>query len=597
MTEETMERVALWLTLAALTLGSVWAAETPAGKSSLNDRLLKAYLEKHPEADADGDGVLTAFEHEQYLPQDILKKLAKGTRHEHHMVAMRDGVKLATEVFLPPGEGRRATVLMRPAYGRWTVGGYAARYREEGFVFVVQDLRGKGDSEGSRDGRFPDRYGFGVGSFQIDIDDGADALAWVAKQPWSNGRIAMTGGSGRGMAAIMAMWSASPHLTMCAPGNTGGCGMLYWLYHDGVAKWSLNWLHHRGARVPEWPKPHTRPFDVAEWRAFTAGRAAKFQGIYTDDTGWYDPMGASALDNFALLQDTGRAFIRVNPRGHGGVSGLEYPRAMWPRGVVFPGIADVLRGKTPPAGTKSTMVYYLMGDVRRKGAPGNEYRVTHVWPVPHEPTSLYLAPGGTLRRETVKDEALAGTWHHDPRKPTPTLGGHYNWRGDLSGPHDQRPLRKRADVLYFVSEPLAEPLTITGEVRAELFVDTDVPDTTYVVKLVDIYPDGYEAIVREGAAMLRYRGGWGEAAPPAEKGTVYKVPASLGSTALVFDAGHRVAALVTSSSDPAYEVHPNTYEPAPSFEESPVATNRLHAGGERASKLILPVVPLEYGKE
>ncbi|MBM4045698.1 MAG: CocE/NonD family hydrolase, partial [Planctomycetes bacterium] len=185
-----------------------------------------------------------------------------------------------------------------------------------------------------------------------------------------------------------------------------------------------------------------------------------------------------------------------------------------------------------------------------------------------------------------KDASL--TYEYDPRNPAPSLGGNYGL-GTKSGPHDQRPLKDRKDVLRFVTEPLAEPVAITGKVWAELHVSSDAPDTEFVAKLVDIYPDGYEAMMRESVMLARYWQGLDKPAPM-EKGKVYTLKMDLWSTALVFNRGHRIAVLVTSSSNPAYEVHPNSYEPVMSMDKAPVALNAIHLSADHASRLILPVV-------
>jgi len=565
-------------------------------KSSLNDDTLRNFFRKYPDSDSDEDGILMEFEYRHYLPKNALKGMTDGTHHEHYMVPMRDGVNMATEVFLPDGEGPWPVILMRPAYGRWNAAGYAKRYKDEKFVFIMQDLRGKGDSEGSSVGDFPDRYGFGSESFEIDLDDGYDTLEWIAAQPWSNGRVGMIGGSGRGVGSVMALWSGSSNLTVCAPGNTGGNGMLYWLFEEGgVAKWSYaSWAKHRIYRAKEWPKPNTRTFDVQKWRDFIATRVPDNTSWYMDNTGWFDPLCNSALDNFAALQESGRAFVIVAARGHGGLSGLKYPSVSVRKDSYFPVMTDLLNGKEP-ANSTSTLLYYLMGDADSTNSVANQWRISNVWPVPNTPIALNLHADGTL---SSKAPATASTreWQYDPRNPAPSLGGHYQWRGDVSGPHDQRPLHERNDVLHFVSELLEEPVAITGKIKANLFVETDVPDTTYVVKLVDVYPDGYEAIIREGAAMLRYRDGWEQTAPPAEKDTVYSMEVTLGSTAQVFEKGHRIAVIVTSSSKPAYEVHPNSYEPVHSFDNSPIASNQLHLSAKYPSQIILPVVDIQTGK-
>ncbi len=249
-----------------------------------------------------------------------------------------------------------------------------------------------------------------------------------------------------------------------------------------VAKWSYaTWAKHRIYRATEWPKPNTRTFDVQRWRDFIAARVPDNTSWYMDNTGWFDPLCASALDNFEALQDSGRAFVVVAARGHGGISGLKYPATVSPQYSCFPEMADLLNGKEPTDST-STLVYFLMGDAHRTDGVGNHWRISNVWPVPNTPTAMHLYADGTLSLKKPTSSKSVLSWKYDPRNPAPSLGGHYQWRGDLSGPHDQRPLLERSDVLHFVSEPMEEPLAITGKIKANLFVETDVPDTTFVVK-------------------------------------------------------------------------------------------------------------------
>ncbi len=116
----------------------------------------------------------------------------------------RDGVKLAANVFLPAGQGPFAVVLSRTPYLKDALGdlaGYSAKkYTDAGYAFVMQDVRGKGRSEGFYEAFIPD------------LEDGYDTVEWVAKQPWSNGRVGMVGGSALGITTNLAAMGAPPHL-------------------------------------------------------------------------------------------------------------------------------------------------------------------------------------------------------------------------------------------------------------------------------------------------------------------------------------------------------------------------------------------------
>ncbi len=552
-----------------------------AGSDSRSNGALAVYLRDNPEADADADGTLTQAEMEAHRLRQALAPFPEGTRHEHVMMPMRDGVRLATEVFLPAGEGKWPVVLMRTPYGRWRALSYYERVKDHAVAFVVQDVRGDGDSEG-RETVEPE-------SFDNEIEDSADTAEWIAGQPWCNGRVIMIGGSGHGMAAVMAVYSNSPHVTACCPGNSGGHAHLYWLYHNGVRRKLYGWLSNKSVPVPEWPKPTTTPFDPDEWHRFCRERAKDNRIWFINNGGWYNIFSESQVDNFAALSGTGRAFLQINAGTHGQMQGLEYPAARWPEGVKSVSLGELIEGKEP-ADTRSRLLYYLMGDVTDPQAPGNVWQVAYKWPVDHTPVRFYMHRDGSLSRNAPAEPDASLTYRYDPRDPVPTIGGDI-LSADNAGPRDQRPLMARGDVLRFQTGPLSEPLAVTGKLWAELHVSSDVPDTTFMAKLIDVYPDGRQALVRDSAIMARYWQGSDRPAP-VEKGTVYRLMMDMWSTAIVFNAGHRIAVHVTSSNSPKYEVHPNSYEPVRSYDASPVASNTLHVSSSHPSCVILPVVPL-----
>ena len=512
----------------------------------------------------------------------VRAKLPPGTRHEFVMMPLRDGVKLATDVFLPEGPGPWPVSLLRTPYSRFDARGYAAMDGVPS-VTVVQNQRAKYGSEG-------------VGTFRPEdaaneIDDGYDCIAWIARQPWCSGKIAMWGSSGHGVCATNALWSNSPHLTLVSTNITGDNLYLYWAFSNGARRQMYTWLSQRTLKITDWPRPTTMAFDVQRYQMLVKERAAKSQVFYRDNAGWFDLFSEAALDHFTLLAPTGRAYVRVGPGGHGPIGGLKYPSAKFPYAAVagVPSVKEILTGS--PQQEKSVLVYYLMGDVKDPDAPGNCYLASSVWPVPNTPTSYYARKDGTLTRTppTAQDASL--TFAYDPANPVPSTGG--NWAiGERSGPHDQRPLADRKDILRFATEPLSEPVGITGKVWVELAVSSDVPDTMFTVKLVDIYPDGYEAVYRASAGLARYWQGLDKPAP-LEAGRVYRLMLDCWSTAVVFNRGHRIGLHISSSDAPAYEVHPNTYDPVHSASEVRVAHNTIHLSAAHATRLILPVVAKE----
>ena len=231
--------------------------------------------------------------------------------------------------------------------------------------------------------------------------------------------------------------------------------------------------------------------------------------------------------------------------------------------------------------------YFLMGDPFDEEAPGNEWRTAARWPPPAETVSYYLDAAGVLRSDRPSTAGV-DSYTYDPRDPVPTVGGNNLFLP--RGPLDQRKVGERQDVLEYLTPPLEQPVQVVGRVKAELFVSTDAPDTDFVAKLVDVYPDGYEALVLDQPFRLRYRDGLDDPRR-AEKGTVYRIDMNLWTTALVFNRGHRIALHVTSSNAPRFEPHSNTWEPVLDFDaEARVARNGIHRGVEHASRLLLPIV-------
>jgi len=140
---------------------------------------------------------------------------------------MRDGAKLSTTVYLPPGEGVFPTVLVRTAYNR--LGMQGVEFARRGMAFVAQDCRGRYDSEGEW---YP---------FVHEQADGEDTLAWVARQPWCNGRVGMFGDSYLAATQFYAALSGSEHLCAINPRFMAGDCWKRAYYCDGAFSLGLTW--------------------------------------------------------------------------------------------------------------------------------------------------------------------------------------------------------------------------------------------------------------------------------------------------------------------------------------------------------------------
>jgi predicted acyl esterase len=497
------------------------------------------------------------------------------------MVPMRDGVRLSTDVYRPAGSGAWPAIVQRTPYNR-----RAARQPEQaaglvdrGYVYVVQDWRGQFGSEGKYDSLSPE------GGER----DGYDTVEWIAGQPWCNGKVGIMGGSGPGIAALQTVIARPPHLVAAAVSVATAFPHERQALNGGVMQnQSARWLAQRGFPVPEWPRPSTWIVDqvlVGSSRPPAAETPNPVALLHVG--GWFDIFGDAPLTQLAR-QDPHRSRAIVGPTGHGGrTTELPFPSARH----AGPSQADWfdywLKGARNGALDAAPVRYYLMGDARNPRAPGNVWKEAERWPVPHQPASFFLRFDGSLTRAEPGVTDAARGYRNDPRDPVPTLGG--SIMGPVQGPSDQRPLAGRADILRFATAPLETPVEITGPARAELWITSDAPDTTFMVKLLDRYPDGYEALILDSAIMTRYRDGFVDPTP-LEPGRRYKLAVELGSTALVFDQGHQIAVHVSSSSAPKFEVHPNTFAGVRSYDEAKVARNTVHVSKAHASRLILPLI-------
>lgn len=571
--------------IAALLLGLTVLAAEPADKvASLPNAIPGAaqFLQKYPASDLNADGILTAAEKEQFCEEETIRQLGGGYTYRREMVAMRDGVKLATAVFVPPGDGPFPAVIIRTAYGIWAAALFEpATFANQGVAFITQDLRGDGESEGAGT--------FDPTSFDNEINDGYDTIDWIAKQTWCNGRVGITGQSGHGFAAYMAYLARHPNLVTANTNISGGNAWLYWTFHNGVTREMYNgWIPQRNVVIPQWPRPTIKLFDHQAYGRVVTSAAQDNATAFIARTGWYDIFAESALDYFRDFAADGNVFIRVDAAGHGNMSGRSFPPRPVPPEWVLPNQVALLKDPAAARPASSRMLYYQMGDPTDPTAPGNCYKVTDVWPVPHTPVSYFMKADGSLDTTTPDNATNALSFTYDPRNPVPSVGGDVFIHQGV-GPRDQRELKERTDILRFSSAPLTQPLEITGKVLADLYVSSDVTDTTFTAKLVDVYPDGYEAVVRDSIIMGRFHKGFDQQ-HPLKKGEVYKLRLDMWSTSLVVNKGHRLAVHISSSNSPKYDVHPNTFAQVASFKDVPIATNKIHLSAAHASCIILPIV-------
>lgn len=476
-------------------------------------------------------------------------------------------------------------------YNKDGVKGLAQGFNKAGMAVVGQDCRGRYASQGD------------YVPFRTDREDGYDTIEWIAAQPWCSGKVGMWGGSALGITTNLAASTNPPHLVagfvIVAPAS--------WrteiLFPGGV--WLKNlvdgWMdaqNSRDVRV-EWSRraPSDPYFDWQEIPRYYNNINVPIYNI----GGWFDIFATGSVKNFVGLQTQGAPGARGNQKllmaaaGHGPITPRwkEYPNGGGNTGAADPirWFSYWLKGEQNGVMSEPPIRYFVMGDAENPFAPGNEWRTADKWP-PAEftPTSYYLNAGGGLSTTTPASEGPSKSeYAYDPADPVKSVGG-----ANLilaRGPLDQREIGECQDYLRFNSAPLDAPVQILGSVTVDLNVQTDAPDTDFMAKLVDVYPDGYEALLSDLGQRLRYRHGLDKEAPmtPDE---IAPITIDLGPTAYIFDRGHRIAVHVSSSNAPRFDPNPNTGKPLRTDDETRVAHNALYHDAAHPSRVTLPVVPL-----
>jgi putative CocE/NonD family hydrolase len=543
------------------------------------------------------------------------------------MIPMRDGVRLATDVYRParggaPIAGLFPVIVTRSPYNRAGERRKAIQFAEYGYVFVAQDCRGRYASEGHlvplvNEGR-----------------DGYDTIEWAAAQSWSNGKVATTGASYLAMDQLAAALERPPHLTAMylAVGSQnfyfdsayrGGVPSLGWpvwillmaatspqAAHDPKLAASLNdlvkspapWLaqsrQRRGEVFNGFPDEKKAYEDFYEHPLFDSYWKQKgfdiadYYGQMKDVpmlfvSGWYDQFADATLQNFTELsrrqKSPKKLLMGPWPHGYGksfcGNASFGSEAALDEPALWFDWFDHWLKGASFKVIPDEPVRYYRMGGGDGPSAgkfyPGGGWRTAPSWPPPGESVvRFYLHSEGQLNKTPPKAEKPQN-YRFDPADPAPTRGGRYN----ATCIQNQAGLENRADVLSFSTAPLSVPIDLTGMVRATLWISSDAPDTDFTAKLMDVYPGGYAMNLADGQIRASHREG-DSSLKMLQPGKAYRVEIELGSTSNLVASGHRIRLDISSGNYPKLE---------PSSRK---ALNRIYHDARRASFVELPGVPV-----
>jgi len=412
----------------------------------------------------------------------------------HQPVAMRDGVRLYADVYRPSAPGRWPTLVVRTPYGVQRDGVHAGmiRFAQNGYAVVVQDVRGRYESEGNWE------------PFRHEAEDGYDTIEWAARQPWSNGKVATQGGSYLGHVQWRAASLNPPHLVAAFPAVASTNIYANWLTQGGAYRLSFNYgwgvvrmpnrimlpqywhtesyspeelqydhiLLHLPLRDGDLESAHYEVTHYREWLKHSS-YDAYWKAISDEENfekitvpvhtqgGWFDIFLAGTIHGYTGMRQRGgserarnESRMVIGPWGHGPSQkygdidfGAQARFSLLDRELAW--FDHYLKSANNGIDREPPVRIFYMG--------ANVWRSQQDWPIPGTKfTEFYLENGRKLGvAPPASDEP--DTYRYDPTHPVPTLGGN-NCCGTptAAGPRDQRPIEQRPDVLSFTSEALSQ---------------------------------------------------------------------------------------------------------------------------------------------
>ncbi len=502
---------------------------------------------------------------------------------------MPDGAELATDVYLPPGEVPVPVLLLRTPYGKGAHLQEGLGWAGQGFGFVVQDVRGRYDSGGRWEPYVHERA------------DGANALSWVADQPWCDGSVALIGGSYGSFTAWTAALSKHPAVravislvpAVGAHACYGPGGVLYLASH---ARW---WLANGDGAVRREglfeAMYRTAPGILAELPVQAIGHR-----LWADLPTWFDPVqdGPGTVPDYAVTDDE-LAMLDIPSLHVGGwydgfldrtlhqwrIAGSALPARPLRALVIGPWTHDLQTDVLPTHGERRHQAQARMPLGRRMAewlgalldgtvagsraqvyvCGAEQWVIADDWPPGRHSHTWYAGPGGGLQ-EQPPTQAGHDSFRYDPADPFPSR----------SAPVDRRDLDQRCDAVRYTSPRLTAPCEIAGSAEVILYATTDAPSTDWVARLFEVTTEGRRLHLTHGVLAV--------------SGTDRRAHRmQLTPLAVRLPAGHRICLEITSSDFPDYARNLNTGLDRYTTSMMRVAEQAVHRGPDRPTALILPV--------
>lgn len=509
------------------------------------------------------------------------------------VLTLTDGTRLVSDIYRPaadgPSPGPWPVLLMRQPYGRdiasTVVYAHPSWFARSGFMVVVQDVRGRGDSDG-------DFY-----TFRNEIEDGRQTVRWAASLPGANGRVGMYGFSYQGSTQLLAALGRPPELRALAPHMTAFDLYSGWFYRGGLLQLStsVSWANqmlredsrrracaseaeldlsfqNTGRLTGLLPTRDVQPLVNADlprygadwlrhpthdeyWQEFDLlARVAELGLPMFHLSGWYDLYLRGSVDGYrAMAAAHPHQFLLATPWVHlpwGNLTGgADFGPAAAPAvdEMMAEWFHHWLDHDTPPPGPPAGLSgcrYFVLGE--------NAWHQAATWPPPEAAAlTWFLASGGRAnsRFGDGKLDPIAASgpddlFNYDPEVPVTAPGGNQGGHAGF-GPHDLASQQQGINQLVYDSPPFATAATLAGDPACVLHVTSSAPATCFVVRLSRVTREGRAIFLTLGAAQTC-----------AQAGAELRIP--LDPTAARIEVGERLRLDVASSAFPLLIRHPNT---------------------------------------
>jgi hypothetical protein len=514
---------------------------------------------------------------------------------------MPDGAMLLADRWYPATlrVGTAPTVLLRSPYGRWQVGLAGRLFAERGYQVIIQSCRGT----------------FGSGGDWVPMRneqaDGRATLAWIADQPWFDGRLFTFGPSYLGLTQWAVAEGAPDFVRAMALTVTSSRFRDAVVYPGGVfaLETGITWLHqvehqegsplavvrslaaanrvvtrsceglplrdgdqaavgHPVAFFQDWL--HYDTTGDAWWDPVDFGRRLAGVPPCTLVGGWYDPFLPAQVADFEALEAAGRGpRLTIGPWTHvspGGMGEAVRDALEW-----FDRQLGAARsGARPHAAVR----VFVMGEGR--------WREFDQWPPPAQARTWYLGSGGTLSPEPPPD-GPPHRYRYDPADPTPAAGGPALNRTS-AGRKDQQPREDRADVATYTSPVLSEDLTVIGPISVQLHLRSSLDHTDFFVRLCDVSPKGRSTNLSDGIIRMS------PANMARDDDGIFTTTIAMWPTANTFKSGHRIRLQVSSGAHPLFARNTGSGEPLATATTLRVADQEIWHDAAHRSTLLLPTV-------